>query len=64
MSEKTKEVPQPDDLTYAHNLVIKSTHEYKVHNFPLPSWNQCREVRDFSREVITLTDSGFSDITV
>ncbi len=31
MSEKTKEVPQGADLTYAHTLVIKSTHEYKVH---------------------------------
>ena len=39
MSEKTKEVPQLADATYAHTLVIKSTHEYKVHgpygsNFP------------------------------
>ncbi len=31
MSEKTKEVPQLADATYAHTLVIKSTHEYKVH---------------------------------
>ncbi len=31
MSDKTKEVPQLDDLTYAHTLVIKSTHDYKVH---------------------------------
>ena len=31
MSEKTKEVPQLGDTTYAHTLVIKSTHEYKVH---------------------------------
>ncbi len=30
MSEKTKEVPQLADATYAHTLVIKSTHEYKV----------------------------------
>ncbi len=30
MSEKTKEVPQLADATYAHALVIKSTHEYKV----------------------------------
>ncbi len=29
MSEKTKEVPQLADATYAHTLVIKSTHEYK-----------------------------------
>ncbi len=28
MSEKTKEVPQLADATYAHTLVIKSTHEY------------------------------------
>ncbi len=39
MSEKTKEVPQLADTTYAHTLVIKSTHEYKVYgpygsNFP------------------------------
>ncbi len=39
MSEKTKEVPQLADATFAHTLVIKSTHEYKVHgpygsNFP------------------------------
>ncbi len=39
MSEKTKEVSQLADTTYAHTLVIKSTHEYKVHgpygsNFP------------------------------
>ena len=39
MSEKTKEVPQLDDATYAHTLVIESTHEYKFHgpygsNFP------------------------------
>ncbi len=27
MSEKTKEVPQLADATYAHTLVIKSTHE-------------------------------------
>ncbi len=31
MSEKTKEVPQLADATYAHTLVIKSTHEYKVY---------------------------------
>ncbi len=29
MSEKTREVPQLADATYAHTLVIKSTHEYK-----------------------------------
>ncbi len=29
MSEKTKEVPQIADATYAHTLFIKSTHEYK-----------------------------------
>ena len=39
MSEKTREVPQLADTTYAHTLVIKSTHEYKVlgpygSNFP------------------------------
>ncbi len=39
MLEKTREVPQLADTTYAHTLVIKSTHEYKVHgsygsNFP------------------------------
>ncbi len=39
MSEKTREVPQFADATYAHTLVIESTHEYKVHgpdgsNFP------------------------------
>ncbi len=43
MSEKTKEVPQLADGTYAHILVIKSTHEYKVHglygsNFPYGPW--------------------------
>ena len=31
MSEKTREVPQPVDATYAHTLVIESTHEYKIH---------------------------------
>ncbi len=30
MSEKTREVPQLANTTYAHTLVIKSTHEYKV----------------------------------
>ena len=30
MSEKTKEVPRLAYATYAHTLVIKSTHEYKV----------------------------------
>ncbi len=29
MSEKTREVPQLADATYAHTLVIESTHEYK-----------------------------------
>ncbi len=28
MSEKTKQVSQLADTTYAHTLVIKSTHEY------------------------------------
>ncbi len=28
MSEKTREVPQLADSTYAHTLVIESTHEY------------------------------------
>ena len=31
MLEKTRDVPQLADLTYAHNLVIEGTHEYKVH---------------------------------
>ncbi len=31
MLEKTKEVPQLADATYAHTLVIESAHEYKVH---------------------------------
>ncbi len=31
MSEKTREVPQLADATYAHTLVIQGTHEYKVH---------------------------------
>ncbi len=31
MSEKTRLTPQLADATYAHTLVIKSTHEYKVH---------------------------------
>ncbi len=31
MSEKTKEVPKLANATYAYTLVIKSTHEYKVH---------------------------------
>ncbi len=30
MSEKTKQVPQLAHTTYAHALVIKSTHEYKI----------------------------------
>ncbi len=39
MSEKTKVVTQLADSTYSNTLVIKSTHEYKVHgpygsNFP------------------------------
>ncbi len=33
MSEKTKEVSQLSDATYAHTLVIKSTHEY-ILNWP------------------------------
>ena len=42
MSEKPREVPKLADATYAHNLVIESTHEYKVHgpygsNFPFMS---------------------------
>ncbi len=28
MLEKTREGPKLDDATYAHTLVIKSTHEY------------------------------------
>ncbi len=40
MFEKTRQVPLLADATYAHTLVIESTHEYKVHgpygsNFPL-----------------------------
>ena len=31
MAEKTRLTPQLADATYAHTLVIKSTHEYKVH---------------------------------
>ena len=31
MSEKTREVPKLDDATYAHTLVVKSAHEYKVY---------------------------------
>ncbi len=31
MSEKTREVPQLADTTYANTLVIESTHEYNVH---------------------------------
>ncbi len=31
MSDKTKEVTQRAGLSNAHTLVIKSTHEYKVH---------------------------------
>ena len=31
MSEKTREVPQLANPTYANTLVIESTHEYKVH---------------------------------
>ncbi len=31
MSEKTRQVAQLADTTCAHTLVIKSTHEYKVH---------------------------------
>ncbi len=30
MLEKPREVPQLADTTYAHTLVIKSIHEYKV----------------------------------
>ncbi len=37
MSEKTREVPQLADTTYAHTLVYKGTHEYKVHG-PYGSW--------------------------
>ncbi len=38
-SDRITEVPKLADLTHAHTLVIKSTHEYKVHgpygsNFP------------------------------
>ncbi len=31
MSEKTRLTAQLADTTYAHTLVIKSPHEYKVH---------------------------------
>ena len=31
MSDRTREVPKLLDLTYAHTLVIESTHKYKVH---------------------------------
>ncbi len=31
MSDRTREVPKLSDLTYAHTLVIESTHKYKVH---------------------------------
>ncbi len=42
-SERITVVPKLADLTYAHTLVIKSTHEYKVHgpygsNFPWTIW--------------------------
>ncbi len=30
MSEKTRQVPQLSDATYAHSLVIESTDKYKV----------------------------------
>ncbi len=38
-SDRITVVPKLADLTYTHTLVIKSTHEYKVHgpygsNFP------------------------------
>ncbi len=32
---ETREVPQLTDAIYAHTLVIKSTHKYKVHGAPL-----------------------------
>ena len=35
MSKKTREVSQLANATYAHTLVIKSTHEHKVHG-PYP----------------------------
>ncbi len=35
MLEKTREVPQLPDATYAHTLVIESTHEYKVRHLYL-----------------------------
>ncbi len=34
ISDKIKEVPQLADLTYAHTLVIKSTHEYYIGHGP------------------------------
>ncbi len=39
MSEKTKEVPQLEDATYAHTLVIKSIHESKVHGHMVPTFH-------------------------
>ena len=41
MSEKTREMPQLADATYAHTLVIESTGECKVHWpiwFPYGTW--------------------------
>ena len=67
MSEKTKEVPQHADATYAHTLVIKSTHEYKVHwphgsNFPFidSSTMQTLSIRCILNFFTSLV---FSDIT-
>ena len=39
MSEKTRLAPQLADTTYAHTLVIKSTHEYNVHGPFMSTFN-------------------------
>ncbi len=70
MSEKTREVPQFADATYAHTLVIESTHEYKVHgpygsNFPCTIGATCHLLGFFgSGPKSTVGDSGFGSKTL
>ena len=58
MSNRTREVPQLADLTYTHNLVIKSTHEYKVHGF---SW-QVRALVWFYQTLLLKVPNIYIDI--
>ncbi len=53
MSEKTREVPQLADATYASTLVIKSTHEYKI------NWSYGSNLPPYTKEEMIV--STFND---